>query len=170
MDAGRSLLGVGLAVACAVAAGAASANCGPIIDAMDKAVKETRFAAWEVQQPEQPLGPEPDAVLIGPTAWSRDGSTWTRMDVRGIGELFWGPDARKRMQGGNVRCKAPVRGTYRGASAVRVEFRIDGEHDPDEWHTVWIDAASGLPVYEGNHEGGFVVVYGSAVRKPAGAR
>jgi hypothetical protein len=157
-----------LLVAALFATGAAQANCKPLLAAAEKMVQQSRFAAYEVDKPEQPPGAEPDTVIIGKVAYVRDGKAWERIELTEFGDLVTQQmqKLRKEIAAGELRCAAAGSGSFRGAPVAKFKYEnVDGSREPNTG-TVWIDTRSGLPVYEGNADGGFFLVYGNAVKEP----
>jgi hypothetical protein len=56
-------------------------------------------------------------------------------------------------------------GRYRGTVVTKLTVTRP-KASSDEPTQLFIDQRSGLPVYEGATDGGFVVVYGDAVKEP----
>jgi hypothetical protein len=152
-----ALLAAGLLVA-----GAAQANCKPLLDALNKTAQQPRFAVYEVETPEQALGVEPDVVIIGTVSYTRSGKDWERMEIGGLGG-HWAR-LRKELATGELNCKTDGTGRYRGTVVTKLTVtRAKVSEEPNQ---IYIDQRSGLPVYEGAIDGGFVVVYGDAVKEP----
>jgi len=150
---------------------AVQANCKPLLDAIDKLAQQSRFAAYEVDRPEQPPAAEPDTVIIGKVGYVRSGKDWERVDMGAIASdhmnQHW-KDLRKEITSNNVACSAAGTGSHRGATIHK--FRYDGGTQGSaqlESGTVWIDPRSGLIVYEGTARGGVYLVFGDAVKEPA---
>jgi hypothetical protein len=152
-----AVLATGLLVA-----GAAQADCKPLVDAVNKTVQQSRFGVYEVQNPEQALGAEPDVVMIGTVSYVRSGKEWERIEAGGLGG-HWAR-LRKELAGGELNCKTTGTGRYRGT--VVTKFTVTRAKAAEEPNYIFIDQRSGLPVYEGTNDGGFAVVYGDAVKEP----
>jgi hypothetical protein len=151
-----ALLAAGLLVA-----GAAQADCKPLLDAMNKAAQQSRFGVYEVQNPEQALGTEPDVVIVGTVSYVRSGKAWERIETGDLGG-HWA-ELRKELAGGDLNCKTAGTGRYHGALVTKLTVTRRKASEPSQ---VFIDQRSGLPVYEGTTDGGFAVVYGDAVKEP----
>ena len=152
-----ALLAAGLLVA-----GAAQANCKPLLDALNKAAQQSRFGVYEVQSPEQALGAEPDVVIVGTVSYVRSGKEWERIEIGDLGG-HWA-QLRKELAGGELNCKTEGTGRYRGATVTKLAVtRAKASEEPSR---IFIDQRSGLPVYEGASDGGFAVVYGDVVKEP----
>ncbi len=153
-----ALLAAGLLVA-----GAVQANCKPMLDALSKAEQQSRFAVYEVENPEQALGAEPNVVMIGTVSYVRSGTEWKRIETGGLGG-HWSR-LRKELAGGQLNCRMDGTGRYRGTVVTKLTVTRPKESS-DEPNQIYIDQRSGLPVYEGATDSGFVVVYGDAVKEP----
>jgi hypothetical protein len=153
-------------MAALLASGAVFADCKPLLDAMNKVAQQTRFAAYEVNKPEQVPTGDPDVVLIGKVSYVRTGTQWERiqLDDTLLDHAWYWHALRKEIAANQVRCKPAGGGTYRGASVVKYHYEYVGTKDSTG--TVWIDRRTGLPVYEGDESGGFAVLYGDAVKEP----
>jgi hypothetical protein len=155
------------AAAALLGTGAVRAECKPLFDALERAAQQTRMAAYDIESPERVLGREPDVVFIGRIGYTRDGKDWERVEVGEIGG-YW-VRLRKELAAGNVRCTAAGSGTLRGAAASKIS--VARPNVSKEATSIWIDQRTGLPVYEATaNDGGLFVVYGSAVKEPAGAK
>lgn len=152
-----ALLAAGL-----LAAGAAQANCKPLLDALNRAAQQSRFAVYEVQSPEQPLSGVPDFVIVGTVSYVRSGKEWERMEIGDLGG-HWA-HLHKELARGELICKTEGTGQYRGALVIKLAvMRPKASKEPSQ---IFIDQRSGLPVYEGTTDDGFAVVYGDAVKVP----
>ncbi|GMV60346.1 MAG: hypothetical protein AMXMBFR72_34360 [Betaproteobacteria bacterium] len=159
-----------LFAAALLTAGAARADCKPLLDAMAKVAQQSRFAAYEVEGPEQAPTGEPDIVLVGKVSYVRSGDEWERIEVGDSvrdGAWYWSA-LRAEMAAGEVRCRAAGSGAYRGAPVAKIHYERMKAGKALASGTVWIDRRSGLPVYEGatDGSGGMAVVYGDAVKEP----
>lgn len=143
-------------------AGAAQANCKPLLDALNKAAQQSRFGLYEVQSPEQVLSREADVVIVGTVGYVRSGEEWERTEIGDLGG-HWA-DLRKELAAGELHCKTEGTGRYRDALVTKLTVsRPKASKEPSR---IFIDQRSGLPVYEGTTDGGFAVVYGDAVKEP----
>jgi hypothetical protein len=73
------------AIAGLLVSSAVQANCKPMLDALNKSEQQSRFAVYEVQNPEQALGGEPDVVIVGTVSYVRSGKEWERIEIGGLG-------------------------------------------------------------------------------------
>ena len=140
---------------------------------LQKMAQQTRFAIFDVERPDQPLG-EPDVIIIGKVSYVRTGTQWERIELgesmaQAVGNLS---ELRKELVADQVRCTSAGSGTLRGVAVAK--YHYEGARDKTETRgTVWIDQRAGLPVYEASRDGsgdGMVVMYGNAVKEPKVAR
>ncbi len=151
-----------LPAASLLVAGAAQANCKPLLDALNKAVQQSRFGVYEVQSSEQALSGEPHVVIVGTVSYVRSGKEWERIEIGDLGG-HWA-HLRKELAGGELNCKTAGTGRYGGAPVTKLT--VTRPKASEESSQIFIDQRSGLPVYEGTTDGGFAVVYGDAVKEP----
>jgi hypothetical protein len=145
----------------------ACADCGALFDALEKADKQERFAMYLVEKRDQPLPAKPITVRIGKVVYdgSVAGPTFVAHQTDGINPIM--KALRKAKQEGQVKCEQAGSDSYRGQAAER--FKFDNPLMPARYNptTLWVAKSSGMPVYhEVNDFGGFVWLYGSAVRDP----
>ena len=148
-------------------AGAAQANCKPLLDAMDKLGKQSRVASYDVENPEQRLAGEPDMVLVGKVVYDRSSGRWERMETDGIHPMV--AEMRQKERSGGMQCVNVGSGPYRGATVTKIRVENPSVQKKSRLvHIFWIDQASGLPVYQTavGHPGGSAIVYGEAVKVP----
>ena len=153
-----------------LAVAAAQANCEPLLDAIDKLAQQSRFAAYEVDRPDQQLPAEPDTVIIGKVGYVRSGKDWERVDmattVADYMNLHW-KELRAEVAAGNVVCVAAGSGTHRGSPVTKITYDGKAKDSKElESGTAWIDQRTGLVVYEGTANGGLFMVYGDGVKEP----
>lgn len=159
-----------LALACVVSALApvASANCAPVLAALEKADREPRVAQYDIDSRDQPLTGKPVIVRIGKVVYDGFGGDYERNDTDGTNPVL--ALLRRADQSGKARCEALGSDSWRGTPATKLRF--DNPLAPKSVNptTLWVGRTSGLPLYHeiGNlGPGGFAWVYGNAVKEPA---
>ena len=155
------------AVALFAMAGAAQANCKPLLDAMDKLGKQARVASYEVEHPEQRLAGEPEIVMIGKVVYDRMSGRWERNETDGVHPIV--AQMRQQERAGGMQCVNIGSGPYRGSTVTKIRVENPSVQKKSRLaHIFWIDQASGLPLYQEavGHKGGSAIVYGDAVKTP----
>jgi hypothetical protein len=143
-------------------ANVACANCGGLIDALEKADRTQRFAQHDVIGRDAPMAARPMLARIG-----------AEIFVMGMPSVSTGNPLltalRAREPQRTAKCDAPVPETVRGVSANRIAFINPLATRTMSRVTVWVSVDTGLPVYHeipGLRTGGFAWVYGDAVSHP----
>jgi hypothetical protein len=155
------------AVALCATAGAAQANCKPLLDAMDKLGRQARVASYEVQNPEQRLAGEAEIVMIGKVVYDRMSGRWERNETDGVHPMV--AHMRQQERSGGMQCVNVGSGPYRGSTVTKIRAENPSVQKKNRLvHIFWIDQASGLPLYQEavGHKGGSAIVYGDAVKTP----
>ena len=147
----------------------AQANCGPLLEAIDKAWKQERIAQYDIDSPDQPLSGLPQVVRVGKWIWSKGASDQLQRFPHAERNVMV-EALRSDVAKGTAKCEALPDGTYRGQAVRR--YRLAGNVGSDlTGRTVYsISRASGLPLYHEMEKlgpGGFAWVYGDAVKEPA---
>ncbi len=158
--------------ATAFGANMAHANCGPLIEALEKAQKQERLAQYSLDSREQPLPGNPMVVRIGKFEYMSleiggRHSHYERHESGGGNPIL---SALKRAaKDGTARCEGTASETLRGIATARIRF--DNPAAPKSMNptTMWIDKRNGLPAYHeiNGLDGGFAWVYGDAVKEPS---
>lgn len=144
------------------------ANCNPVIDALERSLKQERIAQFDVDSPEQPLTGRPMMVKIGKRIWvDAGGSGYDQSTDTGSNPIL---NALKRDAAkGTAKCDPVGSASYRGQAVDK--YRIDGSVGSSITGRMimWVGTPGGLPLF---HElekigpGGFAWVYGDAVKEP----
>lgn len=168
----------------------ALADCGPVIDAMEKSAKQPRVATFEVASPAQaPVG-APRSVRFDGAYYERDASgSYARSEAGAKNPLTTGAMTKKLRDAeasGSTRCTALGAADLRGTAVLKYGF--DNPFMPPmpasaqgdtkiaalpqmRRMVVWIDKSSGVLLYS---EIGNILsaayVYGDAVKLPSPLR
>jgi hypothetical protein len=148
-----------------LAGGSAHADCAPLLDALERAQRQPRGAVYEVDRRDQPPSGQPSTIRIGKAIYENSNGVYERYDTDGTDPTL--AAIRGAQKAGRWNCQAVGSDSYRGKATAR--FRFDNPLLPSHYNptTMWIDAATGLPVYhEVNGLGGYAWVYGDAVKEP----
>lgn len=173
----------------AAAAPAVRADCGPVLDAMEKSAAQTRMASYEVEDDKAAPAADGDyTIRIGNRSWqSISGRTF---EGKGTDPAL-SAEIRQKQAGlmNKLGCESLGAGTYRGAAVLRYRYpnlMAQGPVSADylkqrgltekqvRTFLLYVDQKSGLPVYSETYNVAGVrlakaMVYGDAVKEPAAA-
>jgi hypothetical protein len=154
-------------LAIGVGADVAHANCGPLLDALEKADQQPRFAMYDIASRDQPLTGRPLAVRIGKVIYDASGGDLQRRDAATNPVVA---KVREAAKTGSARCEPGGSDTYRGTAANKIRFHnplLPKRYNLNPM-TIWIAKGSGLPLFHELNDtpGGYAWVYGDAVKEP----
>jgi hypothetical protein len=143
-------------------------DCGPVINALEKAQAQPRLAQFGVENRDQPLKGHPMLVRIGKVEYMafEVGGQFSHYEKNE--SLPTNPvlsALKSASKSGTAHCESVGMDSYLGTPATK--FRFDGLKGMNP-ATMWIAKSSGLPLYhemEG-FDGGFAWVFGDAVKEP----
>ena len=159
-------------------AGAAHADCGPVIAAFDKADATKRYALYEVDAMAQAPKGAPFLVVIGDVEYRQKYERKGPLSIVkagfekvGHGSSVEGGIVKAREKKGDGRCEPLGERKIGSEAAMGYRIRNNNGKEPDLSATdMWISRASGTPLFTGvggSDDGGFRWVYGSSVVPPA---
>lgn len=155
-----------LIAAATLLSSAAYADCSQVLAAFKKAQQEPRVAVHAVSdKDEKPTG-DPWTVRIGDAVYINGLFNGGQSGfVKDSSTVFPHTTDFQSTKNATVACNVVGEDRYRGKPALRVHVQ---RSDRDKGNAVWLDRASGLPVYEENDEKtiAFAFEYGAAVKDP----
>jgi hypothetical protein len=158
-------------------AGAAHADCAPVLAAYAKADATKRFAMFDVDSLDAPPKGEPFMVSVGDFAYvpnivKKGPLNYVKEGYTKSPSTFVGSEAaslKNREQKGAVRCEPLGERKIGAVQAVGYQIRRnDKGNQPDDTAIhMWVSRDTGLPIYHGmGSDGGLRWVYGAAVTVP----
>lgn len=173
----KPTLALALSAALLASAGAAQADCNPVIAAYLKADATKRYAVFEVDSMAKAPKGDPFLIVVGDAEYQpnmvRKGPLNIVIDGYKKGPFVSSGEAdslRDRERKGKVRCE-PLGDGKVGADAVvgyRIRSNDKGNQEDPTAIDIWLGRATGLPAWHGmgSDSGGFRWVYGTAVVAP----
>ena len=163
------------------ASSTAIAECKPVLAAYAKAEATKRYAIYEVDRIDAAPKGEPTIVAIGDVEYDPNLVRKTPIDIVKVGYVKSRHDPNReidalkaREASGKGRCESL--GERRLGNVTAVGYRIrdtaPGRMSEVTAIDLWIDQATGLPVFHGmgSAGGGFHWTYGNAVVPPSGVQ
>lgn len=155
-----------LMTAATLLSSAAYADCGQVLAAFKKAQREPRVAVHSVaDKDDKPTG-DPWTVRVGDAVYINGVFNGGQPGfVKDSSTVFPHTTDFESSKRATVACNVVGEDRYRGKPAIRIHVQSS---DRDQGNVVWLDRASGLPVYEENDEKtlAFAFEYGAAVKDP----